>query len=209
MKLVVADIVLILFISLCSCVGNNDKLFDSSTQEVNELRDEFWQTGDTINLHRGLLIVDSLLKGDLSQNDYLYCEKLKEQIYIDMGKIKQAMILREQIINPKDHPEDYYEFMAVLAFCNDELEKMQHFSQKASIEFDKLAKNSYGKEKEDFLQRFLDTSILCRNYPVADSLFNILKNTVSKSHYDSFEQYYLEERSHLDELKRQYKSSAL
>lgn len=199
-----AFILIFLLTSLDSCDRVRENKSDARIQAVLEFRNKFWETGDTIYLQQGIIILDSLLNADLEQQDLTYCENLKEQMLLDNNHLRDAMTLRGQSIDSVKHPEDYYEFMAILSYCNNDFAGMHKYSRMADIEFEKLFRNSTGDVKVDFLQRQIDTNILCCNYHVAESLYNQFRPPVIKDYYKSFDDYYQQARSNLEDLKRQY-----
>ncbi len=187
-----------------SCRKVSDSRYDATTQEVLELRNLFWQTGDTTYLYQGVSILDSLFNSDLSQKDYTYCANLMEQLYLDMGKLRKAMALRIQVTDSVKHPEDYYEAVALISYCNNEISKMKDYSSRASLEFERLAKESIDSRKVAYLQRQIDTNILCCNYQKADSLYLLLIALDKDGYHSNFGQYYAEVHSNLEKLKQQF-----
>ena len=114
------------------------------------------------------------------------------------------MALRIQVIDSSKHPEAFYESMAIVSYCNNEIDKMKDYSQRASQKFGELAKQSSGNQKAIYIQRQIDTNILNSNYQKADSLYLLLRTLDSKNYCLNFDCYYKEVRSNLEELKQQY-----
>lgn len=204
--LFIFSIIAVILLSL-SCDRNDKRDFSKVAREIEELHYSYWQTDDTMYLQQGVLKLDSLLKTNLSDTDRYYCLDLKERLLISMGNLRQALTLRGIKFAPKNHPENYYEYMTLLSFCHNDTIMMKAFSEKAIKELDHLINASHGQSRESYLQRMLDISILCNDFHTTDSLFNLLKDTETKKQFSDAKQYFQESRSNIEDFKRSYTNS--